>query len=93
MKVTGELYCYHCGYLAAQVVGEQGTAMTRGKLIAATIGPGVRRGPDRSLRCGRCGGPLYLDLIEVRHERSTADRPEGVEDTRPRRSGNVPVHQ
>ena len=60
--VRAELCCYHCGYVAASVREERGKSV---RLIPPASGPGVRFGPSHVPRCGRCGGPLYLDEIEV----------------------------
>jgi hypothetical protein len=65
MKVRAELHCYHCGYLAARVEGEAGQTLSQARLISPAIGPGVRLTKGRPPRCGRCGGPLYLDELEV----------------------------
>lgn len=65
MKVRAELHCYHCGYLAARIEGEAGAPLTEARLISPQIGPGVRLRRGKSPRCGRCGGPLYMDDLEV----------------------------
>lgn len=65
MKVRAELHCYHCGYLAARVEGETGQKLSEARLVSPQIGPGVRLAKGRPPRCGRCGGPLYIDELEV----------------------------
>jgi len=65
MKVRAELHCYHCGYLAARVEGEAGQKLSEARLVSPSIGPGVRLAKGRPPRCGRCGGPLYIDELEV----------------------------
>ena len=62
MLVRAELCCYHCGYIAAGVREEPGKLV---RLIPPASGPGVRFGSSHVPRCGRCGGPLYLDGIET----------------------------
>jgi len=65
MNVRAELHCYHCGYVAARVEGERGEPIAQARLISPAVGPGVRLRSGRPPRCGRCGGPLYLDEVEV----------------------------
>ncbi len=62
MAMRAELCCYHCGYVAASVREEPGKLP---RLIPPATGPGVRVGPNREPRCGRCGGPLYVDDVEA----------------------------
>jgi hypothetical protein len=68
MNVRAELHCYHCGYVAARVEGKTegtGAPVTESKLTAPSVGPGYRLRPNHAPYCGRCGGPLYLDEIEI----------------------------
>lgn len=64
-KVRGELHCYNCGHVAARFEGEKDETGLRARLIAPANGPNVllRRGAPP--RCGRCGGQVYLDEVEV----------------------------
>lgn len=68
MNVRAELHCYHCGYAAARVEGmteKAGGPVKDARLVAPASGPGFKKRPGRPPQCGRCGGPLYLDEIEV----------------------------
>src|SRR5258708_28991463 len=68
MNARAELHCYHCGYVAARVEGKVaavGAPMTDSRLSKPATGPGVNVRPGRPPRCGRCGGPLYIDEIEI----------------------------
>lgn len=60
MAQLAELHCYHCGYQAGQVYEEAGKPL---EIIRPVAGPGVRFTPDHGWRCGRCGGPLYVDEV------------------------------
>ena len=75
MPITAELHCYHCGYVAAQVGSDTAVAPFRFHLVLPRPGGGLRLVEGRRVRCGRCGGPLYLDEIEVVRPRATDDRP------------------
>jgi hypothetical protein len=68
MNVRAELHCYHCGYVAGRVEGKStgvGAPVTDTKLVAPAVGPGYRSRLGEPPRCGRCGGPLYIDEIEL----------------------------
>ncbi|MGH2458019.1 MAG: hypothetical protein ACRDIY_04050 [Chloroflexota bacterium] len=64
-RVRGELHCYNCGYIAAKFEGEHAGGNLRARLITPANGPGVRRRPGAPPRCGRCGGRLFMEDIEV----------------------------
>lgn len=63
MRIRADLCCYHCGYVAATVEGERDRPLVEAQLIASNRRPGVRLSPGQPPRCGRCGGPLYLDEL------------------------------
>jgi hypothetical protein len=68
MNARAELHCYHCGYVAARVEGKVasiGAPMTDSHLTKPATGPGFSLRPGRPPRCGRCGGPLYIDEVEI----------------------------
>lgn len=68
MKVRAELHCYHCGYAAARVEGTTERAngpVTDLRYLAPPSGPGFKKRPGGAPQCGRCGGALFLDELEV----------------------------
>lgn len=68
MKVRAELHCFHCGYSAARIEGiidVSGGPVKNGRLLAPPSGPGFKKRPGSAPLCGRCGGPLFLDDVEV----------------------------
>ena len=70
MKVRADLHCYHCGYTAGRIEGTSDTATLSApiddqRLVAPAQGPGFRLRPGKPPRCGRCGGPLYIDEVEI----------------------------
>ena len=64
MRVQADLRCYHCGYVAARVEGDEDQPFAPMRLVLSTVGPGARLRPPELPRCGRCGGPLYQDAFE-----------------------------
>jgi hypothetical protein len=65
--IRADLCCYHCGYVAGTVEGDRERPLVEARLIPASTGPGLRLSPGRPPRCGRCGGPLYLDELSMLH--------------------------
>ena len=70
MLRQGELHCYQCGYVAGQIEEKDGQPW---QLIPAASGPGVIMRAGQRPRCGRCGGSLYVDEVDVVSARA-ADR-------------------
>jgi hypothetical protein len=62
---VADVKCYHCGYVSGEIIGEHdGTMRAETFRPAATYAKALpRRG--ESLRCGRCGGPIYLDNMRI----------------------------
>jgi hypothetical protein len=65
VKVRGELHCYNCGHVVARFEGEKVETGLRARLIAPANGPSARLRKGAPPRCGRCGGQVYLDEVEV----------------------------
>ena len=68
MLIHADVKCYYCGHVSGQIEGdpEQSNSLWS---YRASSGPvrAVRHGAKR-IRCGRCGGPVFLDEVEtVRH--------------------------
>ncbi len=81
MRIRADLKCYYCGHVSGQIEGET-TQPIRYAVFSPSTTPG--RGPagrpGRPLRCQRCGGPVYLDEIEVirpRRPSISTTEPEG----------------
>ena len=62
MEVRGDVRCYHCGHVSGWVEGDPFARPGR-----ATFHPlrGKPKRADATLRCERCGGPVYLDDLET----------------------------
>lgn len=63
MTIVGEVKCYHCSRVCAEVDGELGQPLDPHRL--RLVGGGHPCAPrwGRPLRCQRCGGPAYLDEV------------------------------
>ncbi len=73
MRIRADLCCYHCGYIAGTVEGDRDQPLAEARLIPSSAGPGFRLSPGQLPRCGRCGGPLYLDELSVNRVLVEAD--------------------
>ena len=77
MRLRADVHCYHCGQVSgtwewlAATRPEQG--VFRAQDPAATVGAVSLR----TLRCLRCGGPVFLDVVEpvVELPKITIERP------------------
>jgi hypothetical protein len=58
-----ELHCLHCGYVPGEIEGTGSDGRKPARLIRTPNGPGVRFRSDHTPVCGRCGGPLYAELV------------------------------
>ncbi len=69
VKVRGDLKCYHCGYVSGIVEGKADIPMQQRQFIPSENYPLKTDSTPFPERCIRCGGPLYLDEIEIVRER------------------------
>ncbi len=72
MRIRADLKCYYCGHVSGQIEGDT-TQPIRYARFSPSAPPGRGTGgrPGRPFRCQRCGGPVYLDEIEVVRPRRT----------------------
>lgn len=65
MLIRADVKCYYCGYVSGQIEGNPKRSESLWRYRAAS-GPvtTVRHGTKR-IRCGRCGGPVFLDEVET----------------------------
>lgn len=77
-QVKADVKCYYCGFVSGELIGEPKKLLSV-KNYHPAPGTSVPKTGD-SLRCARCGGPVYLD--DVQPVRVHYD-----EDIRPQRSG------
>ncbi|MBI4320879.1 MAG: hypothetical protein HY675_20495 [Chloroflexi bacterium] len=69
MKVIADVKCYHCGFISGQLVGDDADPVKADvfRPAAGYSRPMPRAG--EALRCGRCGGPVYLEDVRPYRER------------------------
>lgn len=60
-----DLKCMHCGFVAGQLVTEQEDGSQRSILRVSGQCPSAAAVVGGRIRCCRCGGPVYLDEIEI----------------------------
>lgn len=65
MVTTWDLKCYHCGFVAGQLVAEPDGTGTRRVLRISPGCPSPVHVEGGRLRCCRCGGPLFADEVET----------------------------
>ncbi len=69
MKVIADVKCYHCGYVSGQLIGEHDGSMKPESFRPAESYPRPLPRAGEVLRCGRCGGPVYLEDVRIYHPR------------------------
>lgn len=76
MRICAEIKCYYCGHVSGQICGDSDGPLHWEELRPNPSFKGAIPRPGESLRCFRCGGPIYLDEIEkerVAPRRSTEE--------------------
>lgn len=61
VKVKADVACYHCGYRSGEVEQDAGLPLTGGYFRPITAPDRLIPLTGRSLRCSRCGGPVFFD--------------------------------
>lgn len=83
MKVVADVKCYHCGYISGELIAEHdGNLRPEAFHPAATFKKPLPQ-PGEGIKCGRCGGPVYLEDLRVY-------RPRVMEPIKPARRGRPP---
>ena len=70
MLISADLKCYYCGYVTGEVITD--TAHPERVLAFRPAGAEPHAGPPPRRRCGRCGGPVYLDEAQTLSPREAA---------------------
>ena len=77
MRQRAEVHCYHCGQISGTWEWQATSSPEFG--VFQELGGEGRRGAGAlmRMRCLRCGGPIFLDEVEIVPERLqfTFDRP------------------
>ncbi len=64
MMVRADVKCYYCGHVAGALEGEYATLMQVHTFVPLTPADARTERADRSLRCPRCNGPIFLESVE-----------------------------
>lgn len=64
MRVVGDVKCYHCGHVSGQIEGTRTDRLVLHKFKPSAGFQGPEPRPGESLRCNRCGGPVFLEDLQ-----------------------------
>ena len=70
MLISADLKCYYCGYVTGEVITD--TAHPEHVLAFKPADAEPHAGPPARRRCGRCGGPVFLDEAQTLSPREAA---------------------
>ena len=64
MLIRADVKCYYCGFVSGHLEGDPQSPRAQWSFHPSSdAAPGSRQ-RGRQIRCGRCGGPVYLDDFE-----------------------------
>ena len=70
MLISADLKCYYCGYVTGEVITD--TSHPDRVLAFKPADAEAETGNTARRRCGRCGGPVYLDDAQTLSPREAA---------------------
>jgi hypothetical protein len=70
MLISADLKCYYCGYVTGEVITD--TSHPDRVLVFKPADGAAETGKTARRRCGRCGGPVYLDEAQTLSPREAA---------------------
>ncbi len=90
MQLVGDVKCYYCGFVSGELVSSDGQSLKNGTFRPA---PGVNSAlaAKGTLRCARCGGPVFIDDVRTERPRPAAITFERERPGRPRRARPHPT--
>lgn len=88
MTVRGDVKCYYCGHISGELIGSPDEPMRARSFRPGPSFRGPLPKPGQSLRCDRCGGPVFLEDVSV--VREPVVREPVVAPTRGRRKNSEP---
>lgn len=65
MQIRADVKCYYCGFVSGQIEGDPESQSQRWAFRSLTGATPRVPSTNHSLRCTRCGGPVFLDEIET----------------------------
>jgi hypothetical protein len=69
MLISADLKCYYCGYVTGEVITDTSHP---DRILAFKPADGEAPAGATARRCGRCGGPVYLDEAQTLSPREAA---------------------
>lgn len=85
MLLIGDVKCYYCGFVSGELVSSDGQSLKNGTFRPASgVNPSLAT--KGTLRCARCGGPVFLDDVRTERPRPLPITIERERPGRPRRS-------
>jgi hypothetical protein len=65
MLIRADVKCYYCGHISGQIEGNPEDTHPLWSYRSRGGAANHTRVSRRQIRCGRCGGPVFLDEIET----------------------------
>ena len=73
MLIRADVKCYYCGHISGQVEGDPDDPKTVWRFHPISLEFANQTVQQRhTIRCTRCGGPVFLDEIETVRSRTRA---------------------
>jgi DNA-directed RNA polymerase subunit RPC12/RpoP len=85
MQLVGDIKCYYCGFISGELVSSDGQSLKNGTFRPA-LGVDPALAVKGTLRCARCGGPVFIDDVRTERPHPAAVTFERERPGRPRRS-------
>jgi len=73
MLIHADVKCYYCGHVSGQVEGDSRQPLRVSYFRPSSNWQGRQPRPGETLRCFRCGGPVYLDDVSKVRERRRSE--------------------
>ena len=74
MKIRADVKCYYCGHVSGQIEGDPSGSQSPWSFHSRSGAIVNLQNRRQRIRCGRCGGPVYIDEIESVRGLSAATR-------------------
>ncbi len=89
MVISADIKCYHCGHVSGQLVGDPSQPVKISAFHPSAMWSDKSLRPGETLRCFRCGGPVYLDDVQMVKQRPVKLEDEEEEMTGRRRRSSA----
>lgn len=85
MKLVADVKCYYCGFISGELVSPANQSLKSGHFHPVAGDENSVSSKGGSIRCLRCGGPVFLDDTRMVRERPAVKTLERERPGRPRR--------